>query len=804
MSSATGSRMRPCDQTGCPGHYVDGYCDFCGFPDPQASADDSAHYSVPTATAASTSAQEAGLPDGYADPTGSGFGSGGAAGSDGSARASARSSAFPEEQAAVVVPHVPGHVRGAAGRGRGMAWGSARGTGATRRVGPGARGARRSGLGAGLTSVPSAPASDPADAVLTDPVVPEEKRNCPSCGTPVGRGRGDAPGRTEGYCPKCRNPYSFTPKLAPGDLVGGQYEVVGCLAHGGLGWIYLGRDKNVSDRWVVLKGLLNAGDADALEAAVAEQRFLAQVEHPLIVEVYNVVEHEGAAYTVMEYVGGVSLKQMLKQRLAARGAYDPFPVAQALAYVLEILPAFTYLHELGFIYCDFKPDNLIQVGDAIKLIDLGGVRRADDTESPIYGTVGYQAPEVPELGPSVASDIYTIGRTLAVLTFEFRGYQTQYATSLPPSSQVPAFTRYDAFYRLVAKACAEDPDDRFLTVEELRVQMLGVLRQVVFSGDGASGDSGGAVRAATQSAHSQFFEPPAVATEALTWRELPTLKPDDHDPMVDWVSTVAAREPLNRFQELADAPQTTPEVWLEQARCALAAGRPDLLSKVTSAMLKADPWDWRAAWMLGLDALAREAADAAQGYFGAVRDQVPGEIAPRLALALAAELAGQAGLAEREYLTCLRTDAEYVAPAAFGIARARVARGDVNGAITVLDTVPPSSRAHPQARWVRAGLMNQRGTLTDLADAIGDVGGVTLDPRQRLAFDIGVYDRALRHVVTNGDAARIRIGDVPATSLALRSALERSYRELAELTPESSERFALVDRANAVRPWSLT
>ena len=43
-------------------------------------------------------------------------------------------------------------------------------------------------------------------------------------------------------------------------LVGGQYEVAGCLAHGGMGWIYLARDRNVNGRWVVLKGLLNSGD----------------------------------------------------------------------------------------------------------------------------------------------------------------------------------------------------------------------------------------------------------------------------------------------------------------------------------------------------------------------------------------------------------------------------------------------------------------------------------------------------------------------------------------------------------------
>ena len=90
----------------------------------------------------------------------------------------------------------------------------------------------------------------------------------------------DRPGRTKGFCPKCRTPFDFDPKLQPGSLVGGQYEVVGCLAHGGMGWIYLARDRNVNDRWVVLKGLLNAGDPDAYRAAVAEKQYLAEVEHP--------------------------------------------------------------------------------------------------------------------------------------------------------------------------------------------------------------------------------------------------------------------------------------------------------------------------------------------------------------------------------------------------------------------------------------------------------------------------------------------------------------------------------------------
>ena len=206
-------------------------------------------------------------------------------------------------------------------------------------------------------------------------------------------------------------------------LVGGQYEVAGCLAHGGMGWIYLARDRNVNGRWVVLKGLLNSGDPDAFRAAVSEKQYLAEVEHPLIVEIYNfVTAPDGASYIVMEYVGGTSLNDLVRQRSKQQGgAYSPLPVDQAIAYMIEVLPAFSYLHTSGLLYCDFKPANVIQVGESVKLIDLGGVRRIGDDETPIYGTVGFQAPEVARDGTTIASDIYTVGRTLAVLVFEFKG-----------------------------------------------------------------------------------------------------------------------------------------------------------------------------------------------------------------------------------------------------------------------------------------------------------------------------------------------------------------------------------------------
>jgi serine/threonine-protein kinase PknG len=137
------------------------------------------------------------------------------------------------------------------------------------------------------------PVRDPASVVLDNPQVDEGKRFCSVGRHPVGRSGPDRPGRTEGFCPVDGIQYSFTPKLGRGEMVGGQYEVVGCLAYGGQGWIYLARDHHLDKDWVVLKGLLDAGDAAAQAAAIAERRFLVEAKHPAIVGVYNFVQHAG-------------------------------------------------------------------------------------------------------------------------------------------------------------------------------------------------------------------------------------------------------------------------------------------------------------------------------------------------------------------------------------------------------------------------------------------------------------------------------------------------------------------------------
>jgi len=119
---------------------------------------------------------------------------------------------------------------------------------------------------------------------------------------------------------------------------------------------------------------------------------------------------------------------------------------------------------------------VIQTEEQLKLIDMGGVRGVD-SEGPIYGTVGYQAPEIGTDGPSVSSDLFTVARALAVLTFEFKGYQSSYKFTFPDA--VPLLEQQESFARLLRRATHSDPERRFGSAGEMAEQLTGVLREVL-------------------------------------------------------------------------------------------------------------------------------------------------------------------------------------------------------------------------------------------------------------------------------------------------------------------------------------
>ncbi|WP_250008026.1 serine/threonine-protein kinase [Actinoplanes sp. M2I2] len=678
-------------------------------------------------------------------------------------------------------------------------------TSGSARTGSARTGTRRRFAG-GLVDIEPIVQADPATAVMATAEVPEPKRYCAKCGNAVGRTRGDRPGRTSGFCPACGEAFNFTPKVVKGDLIGGQYEVVGALAHGGLGWIYLAVDKNVSDRWVVLKGLLNAGDEDALAAAVAERRFLAEVEHPNIVKIYNFVEHDGAGYIVMEYVGGESLKGLLKERRAANGGrLDPLPVEVALAYVLEMMPAFGYLHDRGLIYCDFKPDNVIQAGDQMKLIDLGGVVHVDDQEAALYGTVGYQAPEMATLGPSVASDLYTIGRTLAVLTTDFRGYQTTYADSLPDRAEFEVYQRFESYYRLIRRATLRDPGERFVDAAEMAEQMTGVLRQVL-AADGRP-----------QPAPSRLFTGELrtdLRSETPRWQDLPTPLIDLNDPAAAFLASVTVTDPAEVLTLLRSAPAETLEVALRGLRALIDLGVRDGAfagaRQECGRLAVTYGADWRVAWYDGLLGLAEGRHDDARRQFDAVYSALPGELAPQLAIGLTRELAGDPAGAAGYYDVVSRTDPSYTTAAA-GLARCRLTTGDRSGAVEAYNRVPGTSSAYrsSQVGAVRALVRAHPAAAPDvdsLAAAAALIERLEVEAAQLAALRAELLEQALRNI--NGGFT------LPAAVLGpdrngtvrerdVRFALEEAYREMARAA-HGPEKIRLVDLANASRPRTRT
>ncbi|MEA2142102.1 MAG: serine/threonine-protein kinase PknG [Solirubrobacteraceae bacterium] len=661
-------------------------------------------------------------------------------------------------------------------------------------------GSARSQLGAGLIEVPAVPHRDPSEAIMARAEVAENRRFCARCGEPVGRGREGRPGRNEGFCRKCGGPFSFKPKLVAGDVVADQYEVVGCLAHGGMGWVYLARDHNVSERWVVLKGLLNTGDDDAMAAALAERRFLAEVEHPNVVKIFNFVQHEHSGYIVMEYVGGRSLKELRTARGDNGGPPAPLPPEQAIAYMLAVLPALGHLHRSGLLFCDLKPDNVIRTQDSLKLIDLGGVYRTDDPGGPVYGTAGYQAPEIATMGPSVPSDLYTVARTLMVLCIDLKGYQSAFAHRLPPAESVPLLLEFDSLRRLLEKGTAPDPDDRFQTAEEMADQLVGVLREIVVR-------RGGPAESRPSTLFSADFR---ARPDRPDYRRLPVLRVHSDDPAAGYLATLAASAPADLVRLLRLAPDQTVEVRLRLARELIDAGDWDAASATLDEIAADDAWEWRVAWLRGIAELARGRPGQAAPLFHEVYCEVPGELAPKLALAVAFESAGDHAAARPWYEVVSRIDHSFTT-AAFGLARCCLALGDRDAALEAYERVQESSSTYTESRVAILRCLIDRDAgatraVADLVKADAILQAVDVDAAQRSRLTAEVLASAIDRLEEDPDAPPpdVRVAGCALEDRALRIGLEAAYRDLARHAQDADERVRLVDLANEVRPRTWT
>jgi serine/threonine-protein kinase PknG len=643
-------------------------------------------------------------------------------------------------------------------------------------------------LGAGLITLPELPSTDPEKTVLTEARIPEHKRFCSNCDAPLKR--------DFGFCGKCGQKYSFVPTLQQGDLVGGQYEVKGALAFGGLGWIYLGFDRFLS-RYVVLKGLLNVHDPSSAAAAVAERQFLASVKHPNVVGIYNFVQQGNEGFIVMEYVGGKTLRQIRQER-------GPLPPAEAVAYIHRILSAFSYLHNSGLIYCDFKPDNVMLERDDVKLIDMGGVRRVNDARGDIYCTAGYNAPETAE-GPTPISDLFSVGRTLAVLVADIRGLSNEYRYTLPSPADVPLFAEQESLYRLLLKATAQSPDDRFQTADEMAEQCFGVLREIVATSTGQP-----------RLASSVFFGSDPLALEAgddtkpilPDARYLPGLLIDTSDSGAQAVAAAIAQpDAKKRIAALLEAGRQAPRSREAKLRLAATYGEAGSTAEAENLFRQIaaeDPWDWRVQWLWGRMRFAKGDFAPAQKDFDQVYFDVPGELAPKLALGFAAERAGNLDLARRMYDLVSKVDNNYVS-AGFGLARTALASADRTAAANALARIPQSSSVSVRARVQIAHILIAPGkstpTMADLVQAASIAEQLPLDLYHRGE----VQSRILRTALTlllNRQIKPDRSTKIFRCKLQendLRIALERTLRSMAQLVT-GDQRVELVEQANQIRP----
>ncbi len=291
---------------------------------------------------------------------------------------------------------------------------------------------------------------------------------CPNCGKPV------VAGAPHGLCPECLVKSGFETRAGK-EAVGGrstfvsptiqemaglfpQLEIIELLGQGGMGAVYKARQPRLN-RFVALKILSpeKQNNPPFAERFEREARALAQLNQPNIVTVYDFGETQGMFYLLMEFVDGLSLRQLLQQRRLAP--------AEALAIVIQICQALQYAHEQGIIHRDIKPENiLLDKKGQVKIADFGIAKLMDQEPqnisltgaADVMGTPHYMAPEQLEKPQTVdqRADIYSLG----VVFYEMLTGELPLGNFQPPSQKVQIDVRLD---QVVLHALEKEPERRY-------------------------------------------------------------------------------------------------------------------------------------------------------------------------------------------------------------------------------------------------------------------------------------------------------------------------------------------------------
>ncbi|TFC79726.1 Stk1 family PASTA domain-containing Ser/Thr kinase [Cryobacterium cheniae] len=252
-----------------------------------------------------------------------------------------------------------------------------------------------------------------------------------------------------------------------GRLIDGRYQVRSRIARGGMATVYLATDLRLERRVAIKIMHGHLADDNTFKARfVQEARSAARLAHPNVVNVYDQGQDADMAYLVMEYLPGITLRDLLKD-------YGRLTSEQTMDILEAVLAGLAAAHKAGIVHRDLKPENVLLADDGrIKIGDFGLARAVNNntaTGQALLGTIAYLSPELVTRGIADArSDIYALG----IMTYEMLTGEQPYVGEAPmqiayqhandtvpqPSARVATIPH--ELDELVLWATARDPEQR--------------------------------------------------------------------------------------------------------------------------------------------------------------------------------------------------------------------------------------------------------------------------------------------------------------------------------------------------------
>ncbi len=262
-----------------------------------------------------------------------------------------------------------------------------------------------------------------------------------------------------------------------------RYRVRERLGQGGMGALFLALDPAI-DRLVAIK-VLRVDNPDVRERFQREARLAARLQHPNIVTVYDVGDHEGQPFIAMEYIPGETLAELIRRRA-------PLDTRQRVELVIEICSGLAFAHKHGIVHRDIKPANLILSRDSniLKILDFGIARAGESGLTQVgmvIGTPNYMSPEQVR-GDSIdhRSDIFAVGLVL----YELLVYRQAFEAETQPAVLMKILTDQPAplamldplvdagVAQIVYKALAKNPADRYQDLGAMKAELVRVVQRL--------------------------------------------------------------------------------------------------------------------------------------------------------------------------------------------------------------------------------------------------------------------------------------------------------------------------------------